>query len=179
MNEEITRFVFRKLSVWLSWRVVALVVAFLLLPGVSYATFEQEALVGLKGVEVLVEVVKPEAEHLDLSKDMIKTDVELRLRKAGVKVLTQEDRLKIPGWPCLYVSTTILSERHLYYAVLIKVEVGEMVTLARGQEVYAPIWRTSRTGLLGAPIAIERNIRDKVGDLVDEFINDYLAANPK
>jgi hypothetical protein len=158
---------------------VALVVAFLLLPGVSYAlTDNQEALVGLKGVEVLVEVVvekiKPEAEHLDL-KDMIKTDVELRLRKAGVKVLTQEDRLKIPGWPCLYVNTSILPERHLC-AILIKVEVGEMVTLARGQEVYAPIWRTSRLGIGGEPI--ERNIRDKVGDLVDEFINDYLAANP-
>jgi hypothetical protein len=69
--------------------VVVILVVVLLLPGVSHAlTFKQEALVGLKGVEVKVIKSDHEAGRLGLSQDQINTDVELRLRKAGIKVIT-------------------------------------------------------------------------------------------
>jgi len=69
--------------------VVALAVALSLLPGVSHAlTLKQKALVGLKGVGVDVAKISPEAERLGLTAAQVKTDVELRLRKARVRVLT-------------------------------------------------------------------------------------------
>jgi hypothetical protein len=156
-----------------------LAIAFLLITSVSLAgdELEQRALRGLNGVYVLVEVLNPEAERLGLTQDQIKTDVELRLRKAGVRVLTNEDRYKTPGMPYLYVNvnTSFKSGTGLC-AHSVGVELKEMVMLARRFETVGSIWRTGSVGTVG--IANIKELRGSVGDLVDEFINDYLAANP-
>jgi hypothetical protein len=55
--------------------------------------------------------------------------------------------------------------------------IREMVTLARGGETYGTIWETDSVGSVGKNNI--RQIREVVADLVDKFINDYLAANPK
>lgn len=161
------------------WVVALLVVALLLLPGLSYAlTADQKVLVGLKGVYVLVESLDPQAERLGLTKGQIQTDVELRLRKAGVMVLTREEWKKTPGKPFLYVniSTKTRSGSELCaYSTHVKLE--ELVTLARGFQTAGTIWNTGEVGTVG--INKISQIRDSVGDRVDSFINDYLAANPK
>ena len=50
----------------------------------------RETLRGLEGVEVLVENLSPEVERDGIDKTTIKTDVELKLRQTGIKVLTPE-----------------------------------------------------------------------------------------
>jgi hypothetical protein len=154
-------------------------VAVLLFPGVSHAlTHNQKALVGLRGVNVIVENISPKAENLGLTAEQIKTDVELRLRKAGVRVLTAKERLAIPGMPYLYVNVSIAFSRDstlVSYAALVALR--EWVTLANGFETDAAIWNTGMVG--GCGINHIREIRIDVGDQVDKFINDYLAANPK
>jgi hypothetical protein len=59
----------------------------------------------------------------------------------------------------------------------ISVQLAEFVVLARGFNVLGMIWQESAVG------AVEtgniRIIREYLGDYVDKFINDYLAANPK
>jgi hypothetical protein len=88
--------------------VVALVVVLLLLSGVSHAlTDKQKVLVGLKGVHVFVEKIHPEVEGLGLTTEQIKTDVEMRLRKGGVKVLTMEEMLQGPEIPLFVVNLNI------------------------------------------------------------------------
>jgi hypothetical protein len=83
---------------WVSKVVVALVVVLVLLPGVVHAlTREHKALRGLKGVHVLVEKLDPDAERLGLTTAQIQADVELRLRKGGVRVLTEEEMLETRG----------------------------------------------------------------------------------
>src|SRR5208337_1836463 len=175
MNEEITRVVFRK---WFSpaiLAVVALVVAFLLLPTVSHAlTNEQKILVGLRGVYVSVADMDPEEEHLGITKAQIQTDVELRLRKAGIRVLT-----KTPGEPSLYVQVTIAYGSNspiAPYSVLVGLQ--EWVTLDRGSRAYGLTWESAYTAGADKRI-IEKAIREDLGDRIDYFINDYLAANPK
>ena len=160
---------------------VALVLSLLLLPGVSHAlTFKQKALVGLKGVEVLVEGMQPEAERLGLTRAQIQTDVELRLRKAGIRVLTEKERDETPGRPYLYVNVnTIFLQKTpaVVYGILVKLR--EWVTVDRGLRTLGAIWETAGCiGTVGTQKII-KVIRDDVGDQVDEFINDYLAANPK
>jgi len=103
MNEEITGVGVRKWVTGAILAAVALVVSLLLLPGVSHAlTDGQKALAGLRGMQVVVEKMDPQAERLGLAEDQIKTDVELRRRKAGIRGLTKKERFETPGMPCLY-----------------------------------------------------------------------------
>jgi len=157
--------------------VVALVVL-LLLPGVSHAlTDQQKALVGLKGVYVLVESPKPEAQSLGLTKDQIKTDIALRLRKAAIRMLTEKEWLGSPDYPHLSVTVNAIT-RGGSYAYMVQLYLSEFVTLARGNSVMGVIWQTYRVGI-GNEQNTETKTQERVGDMVDEFINDYLAANPK
>jgi len=158
--------------------VLVLVVVVILLPGASHAlSLEQEVLIGLKVVMVMVEDLNPAAERLGLIKDQIQTDVELRLRRAGIKVLTEKEMFQIPGYPRLYVNVnTIISEVPVC-AFSIRVELKEFITLANGLEATGAVWQVSSVGVGG--INKISKIRSYVGDEVDKFVNDYLAANPK
>lgn len=147
---------------------------------------QRESLRGLKGVELVMEVINPEAERKGLTRSQLQTDVELRLRKAGIKVLTRQERLKTPGYPFLYVNvSTVKTPETLggllggLYGYSISVELREKVILARNRsiETYAATWSKGVVGTVGADKL--RSVREGVGDLVDEFINDYLAMNPR
>jgi|SoiMethySBSTD1v2_1073268.scaffolds.fasta_scaffold3308556_1 hypothetical protein len=66
----------------------------------SWADDSQSArnsLRGLLGVEVIVEDLKPEVERAELSRTQLQTDVELRLRQSGIRVLTEEERYGVVG----------------------------------------------------------------------------------
>jgi hypothetical protein len=157
--------------------VVALVVL-LLLPGVSQAiTVDQRTLEGLKGVQVLVEDMKPEAERLGLTKAQIQTDVESRLRQGGVKVLTDQERLKTPGTPYLYVNVnTSIRPGSTVCAHSTSVSLNELVALARGFQAFGIIWSSGSVGSVETQkIGL---LREVVGGHIDKFINDYQAANP-
>jgi hypothetical protein len=158
-------------------KTVVILLVFLLLPGVSHAlTVKQRALGGLKGMGVMVEDMRPEAERLGLTRNQIQTDVELRLRKAGVRVLTEKEKDETPGMPYLYVNVnTMFDSASCVFSIT--VELSEWVTLARGFKTSGRIWQSSSVGIVG--INKLSQIRVSVGELVDKFINDYLAANPK
>lgn len=172
-----SRVIFRK---WLTGAfLAALVIAPLLLPGVSYAlTLNPKVLVGLKGVYVLIEPINPQAERLGLTKDQIKADVELRLLKAGVRVLTEEEQNATPGKPSLYVNINTHIEKNLPIIPLsIRIDLNEVVTLDTGLKTVGTIWHTGSVGVVGKKSI--RKIREAVNQDIDRFINDYLAANPK
>jgi hypothetical protein len=167
---------------------IILIVIFLLLPASSHPGKLEEwaalrglkkvdPLRGLKGVEVIVEPMKPETERLGLKIDQIKTFVELKLRKAGIRVFTLEEAVKKPGTPNLFVSvnTLIHSELPNLCVFGLLVELNEMVTLSSGAPFHASVWNKY---LIGISSINNVRIRDEIGDLIDNFINDYLAANP-
>jgi hypothetical protein len=151
-------------------------VMLLLLPGVSHAlTGQQEALVGLEGVQVVVEGPGPEAERLGLSKNQIKTDVEQRLRKAGVRVLTNKE--PAPRTPHLYVKISASINKMGIFAYSINVDLMEIVTLFTGEKAFATVWEKGEAGSVG--LNYINQIQPRIDSLIDKFINDYLAANPK
>jgi len=155
-----------------------LAVVILLLPSLSLAlTLDQMALRGLKGVHVLVLDTGQAIKCVGLTQDQIQTDVQLRLRKSGIKVMNKEEVLITPGNPNLCVTLFAYSIGKETYAYSINVMLYEQVTLARGFKSLATIWFN---GWVGGVFASNGNyIRGTVGDLLDKFINDYLAANPK
>jgi len=179
MNEEITRVVFRK---WFTVAFLAVLplLVLLLLPTVSHAlTHDQQTLVGLKGVYVIAMVdssTPKEIELLGLTKGQIQKDAELSLRKSGVKVLTDKEWVTTLGMPSLMVNLNAFTYLNLC-VYSIQVSLFEAVTLARGEQTFASTWEANYIAMVGTKSI--RTVRDNIGDKVDEFINDYLAANPK
>jgi hypothetical protein len=141
---------------------------------------DRESLKGLTGVRVLVENINPEAERGGLSAANIQTDMELMLRKAGIRVLSKEEWSLTPGLPSLYVKV-VVHKRFPYELYVYGITVGleQVVMLSRNmQTVVAPTWSTD--GAIGTVGVSQLSIvRDDVKDEVDKFINAFLAENPK
>jgi hypothetical protein len=137
---------------------------------------QRDTLKGLHGVNVLVEELQPEAEKYGLTKEAIQTDTELRLRQYGIKVLSPEEPLI--SW--LYINvTTVVDEPLGIAAVAVQVQFRQQVLLYRNLKtrVIATTWRKDMVVRVGATKL--KDVRESVKDLVDKFINDYLAVNPK
>jgi outer membrane lipoprotein-sorting protein len=64
---------------------------------------DRETLKNLKGVHVHVQDLNQDIEQAGLSKDQIRTDVELKLRLAGIKVLTLVEHYEGKGAPYLHI----------------------------------------------------------------------------
>ncbi len=123
-------------------------------------------------LSVLIEELKPEVGRAGLSKDQLKTDVELRLRKAHIRVVG----LSPPGY--LYVNVQALRQSG-GWVYSVHVGLNQDVTLDRDKSISCS-GETWSEGTLGTATRDKfvAEVRDALGDQVDRFINDYLAANP-
>ena len=137
--------------------------------------FGRLSLRGLKGVVVLVSPLPVEVEQNGLMASAIQTDVELRLRQAGIPILNSTRRS-----PALIVGVDILTYSDGTWPFLIGVAVSQSVILSRDPSILLPsveTWNENIYGSLGRKNV--RSLRDHIKDSVDKFINAYLAANPK
>ena len=138
----------------------------------------RQSLKGLKGVYVLVESLQPGAERDGLNKTSIQTDVELKLRQAGIMVLTEAESFETPGAPHLYINLNTRSGS--VYAFSINVRLRQTVRLDRDPSMQlsaVTTWSEEALGIIGRDNL--REIRDYIKDYVDQFINAYLSVNPK
>jgi hypothetical protein len=142
------------------------------------AESNRKTLKGLIGVQVLVENLNPDVIKDGLSGDQIQTDVELRLRIAGIKVLTQADSISSPGMPVLYIRVHAIKSGETY-SCSEEVRLGQNVKLDRDPQIILPAttWGTGGLGIIG--VNKLDVIRDRVKDDVDKFINAWLSVNPK
>ena len=138
----------------------------------------RETLRGLTGVAVLVEDIAPDAERDGLSRNQLQADVERTLRQAGIHVLSDEERLHTPGNPTLSVRVGTYKAGALY-GLCIEASFKQTVTLKRNPHIERPAetWKTQGVGIGGAFHLQE--VRKGVIIKVGEFINAYLAVNPK
>jgi hypothetical protein len=134
----------------------------------------RKSLKGVTGFYVSVEQIDHAIQKEGLTTNQIRTDVELRLGRAGIKVFTKEQASQTPGKPLLAVDLAIGSKQGLYpYALdigarqMVKLERDPMVT------VYAATWSVGTARIAGLS-----SIEDTVKDLLDEFINAWLSVNP-
>jgi hypothetical protein len=136
------------------------------------------SLQGLPGVYVLVEPLNREAERDGLTKAQVQTDVELHLRKAGIQVLTKEEWSATPGFPYLYVNLNLWKSPYLFvYIYHLTVQFLQNAMLERDLSSWSTVtWEQRRLGHVGS--ASLRSLREPLGDMVDAFLNDFLAANP-
>jgi hypothetical protein len=166
--------------------VLAISFSSLFFPSLSRSVSCMESLKGLKGVEVLVEELKPELEDFNLTMIEVQADVELKLRNAGIGVLSKEDNEKIQPLrkPYLYVKIDSLKLpwRRASFVFHVEVALKQQVALSEHpknfkKSFYAPTWNTTFIGAVSGNNVPD--IRDFVKELMDRFVNDYLKENPK
>jgi hypothetical protein len=161
---------------------ILLLVGLLLLVTVSEAhpTGDRDNLRGLRGFSLLVRIDEPNLEKDGVTHDQLQTRVEVKLRQAGIRILSISELPGTPGQPILSLRVVALrGESPRGYAFGVELGMLERVILDRDRNrvIYGMIWREARAGFVGF-LAV-RSIYEYVSDVLDVFITDYLAANPK
>ena len=166
-------------------------VAFLVLAGCASEVLAlddettSQSLTGLKGISVMVPPITPDPEPDGLKRDQIQTYVEMKLRKAGVKLATDRELAK-HDFPYLSININAVkgknSESYNYnisvelYKQVIQNPQDEIDTAM--QTISIKIWSSGLTGTIPGS-DLKNNVQKDVDNLTDEFIKAYLAANPK
>jgi hypothetical protein len=142
--------------------------------------FTDKPLTGLKGVTVVIGDLRPDAIADGLDSAQLKTDVELRLRKAGIKVFDKIGDPDNTSLATLDININTIKSTEGIYSYSLMVKVNELVRLVRPvpKLTLADTWKTSEVGHVGA-LNMPASLRQDVNDNTDQFINDYLAQNPK
>jgi hypothetical protein len=147
--------------------------------------YSRPSLAGLRGVYILVVVeppsAKPEVDRAGLTTGAIQTDAELKLRLAGIRVLTRDESLTEPGSPYLHLDALITTGKGPWgYAT--SVELKQAVRLDRNPTVLilgTTTWSVETLGGYARPSNISEQVRSGLKNGVDQFINAYLSVNPK
>jgi hypothetical protein len=170
--------------------VTAVIALLMILPGMAWGFDDEgsrETLRGIKGVRVVVESIEPEIEEAGLTRSQVQTDVELKLRTAGLNLLTPEERnkeiIRASGGAYLYVNPHILKLHKIpsyfqvdVYVFSIDLEFYQAVYLMRNKKRAAAL--TWSTGVLGTNRDLGK-IRSEIKDRVDVFLDAWLSVNPK
>ena len=155
---------------------IVLAVALLLLAVPAWAADDEEERASLKGVDscaVVVEGIPPDAERDGLPRSQLQTEVEVRLRQAGIKVVASSLYM-------LYVNVDTLKNNMGSYAYNIHVSFEQPVTLLRDPKLvqtFATTWSVGSIGTVGSDRL--GDVRSDVRDHVDKFIAAYLEQNSK
>ena len=141
----------------------------------------RQTLRGLQGVKVLVEDLGSDIERLGLTKAQLTVDTETKLRKAGIKVLTQEECLQTPGEPYLYVNININTGKpgDDKYSYSIDIGVIQNVLLQRDPRTksYSVTWSTGGVGIVEKESV--GSLRTSVDEVVNLFVTAFDSVNPK
>lgn len=174
----------------LSRIIFILIISLFIHPLISYSQegpseediqLRREPLKGINGVFVMIEDLPPVAKELGITKESLKTEVELKLRLAGIRVYSKEEALENLS-PTLYVNFNTVENiigGIKFYPFSISVEIVEPAQIRRN--AYTTTVITWRKGAVGG--SKEENLimqmRKALKIVTDPFLNDYLAVNPK
>ena len=138
----------------------------------------RETLRGLAGVAVTIEDIAADAERDGLTENQLQADVEGQLRQAGIRVLTEDERLRTPGTPTLSVRVGTYKSGDVY-SLCIELSLLQATVLKRDPhlERLTATWRARGVGSGGARRLHEA--RRVVAGYIDRFITAYLSVNPR
>jgi hypothetical protein len=132
---------------------------------------ERSRLKGIDTVNIVIEGMSDSARELGINKESIRTAVEIKIRKAGIKV----NEKKSDAW--FYVNVGFSSPINRLYGVTVSVKVKTMVSLIRDPKItfLSTIWEKEIFGISGE-LKVKEGVKETVEELVDEYILDYLKA---
>lgn len=151
------------------------------IPSAIFYSDQKESLRGLQGLFILVEPLTPEIEKAGISRNQFKQEVELKLRQAGLRVFNEGQGMEDPARPYLYINLNAYSWREeVIYGYSLKVDLNQLVFLNRDPKIgcFGTTWYSGSAGIIGAN-KLKGFLRTELADLIDKFINDYKAVNPR
>jgi hypothetical protein len=128
-------------------------------------SLDASTLKGIREVQVAIGDLSDSAQALGLEEEAMQTDVELQLRRAGMRVSTT------PGGAFVYVSVSVVGR-----ASAIRVELNQSARLLLSGEVWT-VTTWSKDYLEENSTA--ESVRSHFKEIVDAFVNDWLSVNPK
>ena len=133
---------------------------------------ELESLRGIESFDVVVECLDTESQEHGITVEKIKTAVELRIKRTGIRVGDKEESY-------LYVQVTTLWDEAGFFCAAVYVGFNQKVVLKKNKiSNFVTTWKTAYL-LKGPTKTASSQIFESINDRIDEFLNDYLAANPK
>jgi hypothetical protein len=143
----------------------------------DFTDYTRETLRGLPGVLVVIENIKDDAQTAGLKVTELQTDVELKLVRAGIRVLPHDEWRVTPGRPWLYVSVNTIKHLGSYF-FSIDVQLKQDVTLPRQPAIVtsSATWEVGSIGYVQME-GLPPKIRESVGSYLDDFVSDYVAVN--
>jgi hypothetical protein len=139
-----------------------------------------DAIRGLRTIGVVVEDI-PELSNI-LEAQTLRTNIELRLRQAGITVPDASDKLS-SVYPQIYLNCNVLKLKAGNFVYNISLEFKRLVEVhvADSSDTNLILGSLRSQETIGIVPANEagQTIREVVNDKVSAFLNAYLAANPK
>jgi hypothetical protein len=141
----------------------------------------RSTLAGLQGLAVLVENIQPNiqkyAQKSGLNTQQIQKDIEHQLLSAGIRTISGDEWLNVPGRPVLYLNINTHETEKYWYAYDIKLEQRQIVYLETNPKIrtLADTWSINMTGI--ANIGNLHIIRNDIMVLINRFIQAYKSVN--
>lgn len=136
---------------------------------------------GLKGVRLVVmfgRATAMEESQRPALLQLLETDAKAKFEKAGIPLLRFSDEVRDAGNPLLIVRVTLDEPNGFVFPLVTEVSLFQSVRLARDPSIEADVLTWRRSGV-GAPEFTVPMIRSQVATEIDQFLDDYRAANPK
>jgi hypothetical protein len=138
----------------------------------------RESLRGIFGLGLVIEEVSPDAAADGLSQETIRSTIEQALRTKGIRLLTE--RARSGSTPYLYVNVNTLKEELGLYAYTVTVDLKQLVGLLamKNKKTWGTTWSASVIGMVRHE-NLNQIIADGLEPLIKDFVDDYLAVNPR
>ncbi len=163
-----------------SWCVTAVVLACSAGGAAGAQNFDRTSLRGLEGVAVIVERVIDAGGLYGLHRTGVRADAEYILEEAGIRVLSREEHLDVPAAPYLHINVDLVpipETGRFAYGISVEVKQDVLSAIEPDTVLYdTTTWH--HTPLVGSvdPDGL-RTIRDLVEEMVEQFAEDFVAAN--
>jgi hypothetical protein len=150
----------------------------------TFSMDQKDSLKGIKGLAVFVEALPPEMEKSGISADQLKTDVEARLKKAGIKLFSEEGVEGQPPEqqkPTLYINFIPYTlQKDLTYGYSLNVYFNQVVLLQHNPKLgcLGTTWHSGGVGIIRAN-KLKSFGQGELAEHIDKFIHNFLAVNPK
>jgi hypothetical protein len=144
--------------------------------GANDSDTERVSLTGLTTVSVVVEELPDVAKKSGLTGDALQSEVERKLRDAGISVTSDADAY-------VYVHVTVADPGPaLPLPYMVEVALMQEVTLPRGLKTRTPLqsatWWVNSLGMSG-PDRLRAGVTGKVAEFADNFVRAFRSVNPR
>jgi len=165
---------------------LALIVFVVMLPDLALSAGEDYEINSLKGIKKVAPIVTlwiSDNDNLSSLKNTLITQVELKLRLANIDIIsTDEPAINADAILMIEISIIQTDEPpNSYYAFSFLMDVMQQTKLFRDDSIFTlgSTWATSNMVVNTREQEFESTLRIQIDRYIDQFLNDYLKANPR